>query len=492
MSLEDTYRALFDRVPGPLWVYDADTLRFLAVNDAAVAAYGYSEEEFLGMTLMDIRPPEDREAFREVLASRGRSGPRRVWRHQRKDGALIDVVVHGVEVEFGGRPARLVLVQDVTEARRLEEQLLQAQKMEAIGSLAGGIAHDFNNLLTVVRASATMLLRRIDDPALREDVQRIDAAAEHGAELTRQLLAFGRRQVLRPQITDVNAVVDEAHALLDRLLGEHVDVVYVLDRSVGPIVVDRGQLTQVIVNLAVNARDAMPDGGVLTIETSEVNLSEAYVADHVGVTPGLHVSLRISDTGSGMDEATQTRAFDPFFTTKSEGTGLGLSTVYGIVNQSNGHVWLYSEPGLGTTFKLYFPRVSAVPEAAVDEREVRSLEGDETILLVEDDASVRPLVARTLRGYGYTVLEAATPSEALATDADVDLLLTDVVMPEMNGRELAQRMVERRPGLKVVFTSGYPADATVRVGIAADTAAYIEKPFLPDELARKLRERLDG
>jgi two-component system, cell cycle sensor histidine kinase and response regulator CckA len=495
-ELEEGYRALFERHPGPMWVYDLETLRFLAANAAAVEKYGYTEDEFLGMTIMDIRPVEDREPLREVLSSAEQHGSRRrVWRHLRKDGGQLDVVVLAADIDFGGRAARLIFAQDVTDRRHLEEQLRQAQKMEAVGSLAGGIAHDFNNMLTVVRASAAMLLRRLDDPSLREDVERIDAAGARGAELTKQLLAFSRRQVLRPEVTDVNAVIDEARSLLDRLIGEDVEIVYELGRTVGPVVVDRGQLAQVVVNLAVNARDAMPRGGRLTIGTSEVELDDAYVTEHVGVAPGPHVVLRMTDTGVGMNEETQKRAFDPFFTTKSEGTGLGLATVYGIVNQSNAHIWLYSEPGLGTTFKLYFPRVSAPVAPASAAPEVTSLRGQETVLLVEDDPAVRPLVAMTLRSYGYTVIEAATPAEALAAAHDgerIDLLLTDIVMPEMNGRELAEQLVELRRGLKVVFTSGYPADSTIRVGIAADTAAYIEKPFLPDELARKLRELLDA
>ena len=492
---EESYRALFDGHPAPMWVYDAETLRFLAVNTAAIASYGYSEAEFLDMTIADIRPVEDQAALLEIVNDPVRRGDEnRVWRHVQAGGAIVDVKLSASDTEFDGRHARLVLVQDVSEQRRLEGQLLQVQKMDAVGSLAGGIAHDFNNLLTIVRTSAALLLRRLDDPALREDVERIDAAGARGADLTRQLLAFSRRQVLRPEVVDVNTVVEEARGLLDRLLGADVEVVYELAPNLSPVVIDRGQLLQAIVNLAVNARDAMPNGGQLTLTTSDVALDEAYAADHVGVAPDTYVALQVTDSGVGMDEELQQHAFEPFFTTKAEGTGLGLATVYGIVHQSNGHIWLYSEPGLGTTFKLYFPRASEPVTEASAPVAVSTLEGSETILLVEDDEAVRPLVATVLRAYGYNVLEAESPDVALRLMEgrdDLDLLLTDVVMPGMNGRELAEIFLARQPTLKVLYTSGYPADAMVRAGIADSSAAYIEKPYLPDELARTLRALLD-
>jgi two-component system, cell cycle sensor histidine kinase and response regulator CckA len=493
---EESYRLLFDRHPGPMWVYDDTTFRFLAVNDAAVSAYGYTHDEFLGMTIHDIRPPEDRAALREIIGDesrRGRGGDL-VWRHLHKDGKLVDVKIRSADIEFGGKAARLVLTQDVTEQRHLEAQLLQSQKMEAVGSLAGGIAHDFNNLLTVVLTSASMLLRQTDDAKMRDDVERIAAAGARGADLTKQLLAFSRRQVLRPEVTDVNTIVQEALGLLHRLLGENIEISYELADDLSHVVIDRGQLSQAIVNLAVNARDAMPEGGRLTIATANVVLDEAYAADHVEVTPGPHVLLQVTDSGIGMSEELRERAFEPFFTTKpeGEGTGLGLATVYGVIKQSGGNIWLYSEPGFGTTFKLYFPRADAPVEAGAAKAAdaTGSLEGSETILLVEDDPAVRPLVALTLRSYGYAVTDAATPQEALelaARGEPFDLLVTDVVMPGMNGRELAERLTALQPGLKVLFTSGYPADAMVRAGIADASTAYIEKPYLPDELAQSVR-----
>jgi PAS domain S-box-containing protein len=493
---EASYRVLFERHPGPMWVFDPTTYRFLAVNDAAVAVYGHPHEEFLSMTIEDIRPPEDVPALHEaVLDAEGQTSERRVWRHMTKDGSLLDVAISAATIEFDGREARLVLAEDVTEQRRLEAQLLQAQKMDAIGNLAAGIAHDFNNVLTVIRVCSMLLLERLDDPALRGDVEQIDSAAERAASLTRQLLAFSRRQVLRPEVTDVNEVVEEVREMLDRVIGENISMSYELGLGLRPIVVDRAQLVQVLLNLALNARDAMPRGGTLTIGTSAVVLDEAYAADHVGVRPGAFVRLEVTDTGEGMDEETRLRAFDPFFTTKAEGTGLGLASAYGVVKQSNGHIWLYSEPGLGTTFKLFFPQSAerAVAPAAPPS-EMRSLVGDETILVVEDDPAVRPLVAVMLRRYGYNVLTAGNAAEAIelveGNDAAIDLLLTDVVMPGLNGRELAERLKIMRPGMKVLLTSGYPADADVRQWIADTSAAYLEKPYLPDELARKLRELL--
>jgi two-component system cell cycle sensor histidine kinase/response regulator CckA len=492
---EERYRLLFERHPAPLWLFDPETLRFLAVNEAAIETYGYSRQEFLAMTIEDIRPPEDRGALRETIRGlgdeRSESG---LWRHQRKGGALLDVSIVSDAVEVDGRRVRLVLAQDVTERRRLEEQLSRAQKMEAIGSLAGGVAHDFNNLLTIIRACGAVLLKRLDDDALREPVRQIEDAATRAAGLTRQLLTVGRQQLLRPEVTNVNAIVDETLALLERVIGEDVEIVRDLEREPRPILVDPGQLSQVILNLCVNARDAMPDGGRLTIRTANVELDASYAATHVDVTAGPQVLLQVTDTGAGMDEATRARVFDPFFTTKETGTGLGLATVYGIVAQTGGHIWVYSEPGLGTTFKLYFPLAAQAVEPPAAPSEVTSLAGSETILLVEDAEPIRGLVAGELREHGYSVIEAGDGEEALqialAHDGDIDLLVTDMVMPRMNGRELADRLTRDSPTLKVLFTSGYPEDRVVERAIAQGAIAFIEKPFLPDDVARKIRELL--
>ena len=496
-SSEESYRQLFEEHPAPMWLFDTDSLRFLAVNSAAIASYGYTRNEFLGMTIEEIRPAEDRAGLREFIeALPDTRTEARVYRHLRKDGTVIDVAVSSSPATFEGHSARIVLAVDVTEQRRLEQQLRQTQKMEAIGNLAGAVAHDFNNVLMVIRTCSSLLLNRLTEARDREDVQHIDQAAQRGAELTHQMLAFSRQQVLHPQSTDLNAVVEETLVLLRRLLGEEVTTTSDLDPEVEPIVVDRGQLTQVIMNLALNARDAMPRGGTLAVRTTNVVLDDAYAAKHAEVTAGRYALLQITDSGTGMDEETKARAFDPFFTTKDTGTGLGLATVYGSVKQSGGHIGLYSEQGMGTTFRVYFPIADVPAKPAPTAPEVTSLAGDETILLVEDEEMIRPLVAEALRSYGYSVHEAENGSAAIELvrrlDEPIDLLLTDVVMPGMNGRELAEKLLAENGGLAVLYTSGYPADTILRHGVADSTVAYIEKPYLLDELGLKVRELLEA
>ena len=475
---QESYRHLFEGHPSPMWVFDLEMLRFRAVNDAAVAAYGWSRDEFLSMTIDEIRPVDEREAVRAHV--RGLRGPNvaGIWTHLHKDGTRHDVAIASSPVEFDGRLSRLVLAQDVTELKHLERQLVQAQKAEAVGSLAAGVAHDFNNVLTVVRACAALLLKRLAGVEERRDVLQIDEAAQRGAELTHRLLAFSKEQVLRPELTDVNVVVHQTLALLERVLGDDVEIELELAEAPPPILVDRGQLGQVIVNLAVNARDAMPEGGTLAIST--------------GVSSG-EVRLQVSDTGIGMDEDTRERVFDPFFTTKETGTGLGLATVRGIVAQSGGRISLASEPGRGTTFDLSFPLAAAAPPvpAASADVEAEPSEGEETILFVEDEETVRVIVAETLRGLGYTVLEAGGGAEAIRLASEparaIDLLLTDLSMPGMNGRDLAGRLTADRPGLRVVYTSGYPPEAAdVDAG-----AAYLQKPYDSSELASAVRRLLD-
>jgi PAS domain S-box-containing protein len=494
---EESYRALFEGHPSPMWAYDPETLRFVAVNHAAIRTYGYTRDELLAMTIEEIRPEDDLPTLRTVLeVPVSERGPT-VTRHRRKDGSVIDVRVLVSTIEFEGRPATLVLAQDITEQILVEEQLRQAQKAEAIGSLAAGIAHDFNNVLTLIRGATGVVLADLDDARARENLLRIDHAAEHATTLTRQLLAFSRQQVLQPEPTDLNAVVDATLDLVSRLIGEQIELDRALASGLPPILVDRGQLQQVIINLAVNARDAMPDGGLLSVRTAEAALDQAYAQEHLDVVPGRYVLLEITDSGTGMDAETAKRVFDPFFTTKAAGTGLGLATVQGIVKQSDGHIWLYSEPGLGTTFRIYLPPTDRPAEAPVEAPAAAapSPEGDETILFVEDAELLRPLIAEVLESYGYTVLQAAHAAEALAfaeSGGPIDLLLTDVVMPGMNGRELAETLLAGRPGLRVLFTSGYPADTVVRHGIAEARVAFIQKPFLADDLVAKIRAVLDA
>ena len=489
---EDSYRALFERHPGPMWLYDLDSLRFLTVNEAAIESYGYSREEFLAMTIDAILSPEDETALREA----GGADRPNVRRHRRKDGTFLDVLVSSDSIEFEGRLAGLVLAQDMTEQRGLEEQLRQGQKMEAIGNLAGGIAHDFNNLLLVIRGYCAILLKQLSDEELRDSAQQIDRAAERASEFTHQLLAFSRQQVLRPEVIDLNTVVAETLTLLQRSFGGNIQIESRLEPAIEPVLVDRGQIAQAVLNLAINARDAMSEsGGTLNIRTANVDLDEVYANAQGSVVAGSYVVLQITDSGTGMDKETQSRVFDPFFTTKEEGTGLGLATVYGLVKQSGGHIWLYSEPGMGTTFKLYFPTTRVEPTLRSESSSPTTLTGDEVILLVEDTEMVRALVTATLKSYGYTVLVAASGPEAIEVAGQghvrIDLLMTDVVMPRMTGRELADQLVATRPGLKVLFTSGYPSDTVLRHGIAEARTAFIEKPYLPEDLARKVREILD-
>jgi len=383
--------------------------------------------------------------------------------------------------------------------RRSEEQLRQAQKLEAIGRFAGGIAHDFNNLLTVILSYSQMLLRRAEPTGHRRELEEIQRAGQRAADLTRQLLAFSRQQVLEPAILDMNVVLRNLSTMLMRVLGEDVELKLGRGAALGKVKVDRSQLEQVIMNLVVNARDAMPNGGKLVLETGNVDLDEGYAADHVGVTPGPYVMLAVSDTGAGMDKATQARAFDPFFTTKDvgRGTGLGLATVFGIVKQSGGNLWLYSEPGCGTTIRIYFPRCEGEAESTRSSGPLPSLpRGTETILLLEDEEQVRHVAVSILEGSGYRVLEAANPEDALSIVEQrgivPDLLLTDVVMPRMSGRHVAERIAARCPIVRVLFMSGYTDDVVLHHGVLASDVAFLQKPLTPDSLTRKVREVLDA
>jgi signal transduction histidine kinase/CheY-like chemotaxis protein len=384
--------------------------------------------------------------------------------------------------------------------RATEEQLRQSQKMEAVGTLAGSIAHDFSNILSVVLGYTEAVLDAMkpDDP-LRADVQEIAVAGGRARDLTRQLLAFSRQQVLEPKVIDLNEVFSAMLQMLTRLVGEHIELLFLPGEELGRVRVDPSQIEQVLLNLVVNARDAMPSGGTLTVETSSVVVDQEYADSHYGIDPGSYALLAVSDTGTGMDSATRARIFEPFFTTKEKGrgTGLGLSTVFGIIKQSGGTIWVDSEPGRGTTFKVYLPRVDAaasrVPSAASPQVSVR---GSETVLLAEDDAQVRALVSTTLRRHGYRVLEASNGNEALALAEQyaggIDILLSDVVMPGMGGRPLWERLLPRRPRMKVLFMSGYTNDAIVHHGVKKAELAFVAKPIVPRALMLKLRQVLDA
>ena len=384
--------------------------------------------------------------------------------------------------------------------RRSEEQLRQSQKVEAIGRLAGGIAHDFNNLLTIINGYTELLLARLPgNDKMSRDVNEIRKAGQRAASLTRQLLAFSRKQILEPKVLDLNAIVVELEKMLRRLIGEDIRLTIAPAADLRRIKTDPGQIEQVIMNLVVNARDAMPQGGNLTLETSNVVLDQAYAARHVGVRPGAYVMLAVSDTGCGMDKEAMAHIFEPFFTTKApgKGTGLGLSTVYGIIKQSGGNVWAYSEPGRGTTFKIYLPQVEGVVDRPPRDGPRTGIpRGSETILLAEDQKELRELIRQMLEMNGYTVIAASDGLEAIEIckrhEAPIHLMLSDVVMPQMGGRELAQRLATVRPDMKVLYMSGYTSNAIVHHGILDPGTLFIQKPFTPDSLARKVREVLDA
>ena len=496
---EERYRLLFESNPHPMWVFDVETLTFLAVNDATVEHYGYSHEEFLTMTIADIRPDGDVPTLLEALNELSpEAAVKLLRRHRKKDGTLIDVDVSSREVFFSGRRGRLVLATDITERQHLEDQFRQAQKMEAIGRLAGGIAHDFNNMLTAIIGYSDLLLGQVSDQKLRNEIEEILSAGHRAAGLTRQLLTFSRRQLLQPVLLDLNEVVANIEKMLRRMIGEDLDFVTVAKPGLGTVKADRGQIEQILMNLAVNSRDAMPGGGKLTIETANVELNESYAITHPEVNPGHYVLLAVSDTGHGIDAHTQTQIFEPFFTTKEQGkgTGLGLSTVYGIVKQSGGYISVYSEPGHGATFKIYLPRVDEVAKSADLHSElVGSNEGSETIMLVEDDAAVRSLSIHALEAQGYNVLAAENGPQALELfgpmSAVIDLVVSDVVMPGMSGAQMVSRLREKHPAAKVLYMSGYTADASIHHGMLDAGVEFLQKPFTPDGLTRRVRQVLD-
>ncbi|MBA3347171.1 MAG: PAS domain S-box protein, partial [Actinobacteria bacterium] len=614
---EEHYRLLFENNPNPMWVYDTETLRFLAVNDAAIAVYGWSRDDFLTMSIEDIRPAEQVASLHSEIAPLDRglnnSG---VWRHCRNDGSEFDAEITSNDHVFDGRPARVVtavdvtervraeealrqsearyrdlfenasdliatvdlrgritavneafvraigysreeligsrledlvpaeshrillearerklagseattyehelvakdgdriqievssrlieeggvvvgteaICRDITERRLLEEQLREGQRLESIGRLAGGVAHDFNNLLTVISGYTELLLN--GDPESKAELTQIAAAAGRATVLTRQLLAFSRRQVLQPRIVVVNDVVLGLTPMLERLIGDDVELVTDLAPSLHPVLADPSQLEQILLNLTVNAGHAMPSGGRLTIRTANVELDDEYADRYGDGEAGPHVLLSVSDTGTGMDAETLSHIFEPFFTTKpaGTGTGLGLSTVYGIVKQSDGSIWAYSEPNEGSMFKVFLPRTDEHLEEVPKPVSPRAESGSETILVAEDEPSLRRLVTRILERHGYTVIAASSSPEALriaeAREGPIDLLLTDLVMPDLSGGDLAKAIGAILPDMPVVFMSGYADDVVTRERTLDPDSPFLEKPFSADDLARKIR-----
>ena len=621
---EHRHELMFSANPYPMWVYDCESLRILKVNDAAVKAYGYSREEFLNLTVLDIRPSDDASAFLEELSNR-HAGYRNagIWRHLLKDGTTIAAEILTFEFQTDGHPQKLILALDVTERCRIEEalraseaslkslvesapfgigqswvlgnhfktlnaalrnilggysfeealqlnisqqvyadpkdrdrlmevllrnrkiegwevslrrrdgatvpvrvtgslvkgdrdeeiflayvedmtqqsaleqQVRQVQKLEAVGRLAGGMAHDFNNILVVIKLSTELMLDQTTPGSpFSKPLLQISSAADRAAALTRQMLAFGRQQMMQPRIINLNTVVGETTQMLRRVIGEDIQLVTTLADRVENSRLDPDQLTQVILNLAVNARDAMPNGGMLHLETATVDLDEAYTRDHPPVQPGRYVMLAVSDTGTGIDKSILPRIFDPFFTTKElgKGTGLGLSIVYGIVKQSGGYVWVYSEPGHGTTFKLYFPATTKSAESPPLRSDSLARPAGQRLLLVEDDATIRCNMRECLEQMGYRVSEADSGAAALevceSLDGKVDLLLTDLVMTGKGGYELARDLGELYPGIRVLFMSGYSEDSAARRDILLRGSPFLQKPFSVADLAKAVQNAL--
>jgi PAS domain S-box-containing protein len=495
---EERFQKAFHANPEPIIIATISGSRYIDVNESFLRIMGYQREEVVGRTSFDLEvweQPEDRRKIIEMLKERGMiRGLEIILRT--KSGRLRTMLHSSEIIEIAGEKCVLAILQDITEQKSLEKQLRQAQKMEAIGQLSGGIAHDFNNLLSVIIGYSEIIEESLpaSDPRHNQCGQ-IRKAGQSASSLTRQLLAFSRQQVLEPKILDVNNIVLNVEKMLHRLIGEHIDLRTALDPALGRIKADQGQMEQVLFNLVVNARDAMPQGGKLTIETANVDLDEDYACRHVPQLPGPYVQLTISDTGIGMDATTQSHIFEPFFTTKEigKGTGLGLSTVYGVVRQSNGHIWVYSEPGLGTTFKIYLPRTGVParlekPIADLMER----FHGTGTILLVEDDESVRRLARTLLEDGGYFVLEAECPDKAIEIAQQhagpIQLLLTDVIMPGMNGPALAGTLAPLRPDMRVLYMSGYTG--FTHPNLLDSDVPILPKPFTRETLLRKLHDVL--
>jgi two-component system cell cycle sensor histidine kinase/response regulator CckA len=489
---EERFEKAFRANPAAMSMSTFPEGRVLDVNERFLAMTGYRRDEVLGRTLAELRFWEGGEGPPAASVSE------MPFRYRTKTGEIREAVGSFERIEVLDGPCVLTLAEDLTHRRQLEAQLRQSQKMEAVGRLAGGIAHDFNNLLTAILGYSDLVLKR-GEPALLAEVVEIQKAGERAASLTRQLLAFSRQQILQPKVLDLGAVVERVKGLLQRVIGEDVELVTEAAPGLGRVKADPAQIEQVLVNLAVNSRDAMPRGGTLTIATANLDLPRGDDAGQLAMRPGPYVVLSVADTGCGMDAPTLGRVFEPFFTTKAEGkgTGLGLSTVYGIVKQSDGYVFATSEPQRGTTFHIYLPRLQG--DAAPSRPSLAAVEsprGTETVLLVEDQEMVRKLVLQVLEMNGYTVLATAGGAEAIELAArhagPIHAILTDVVMPEMSGRDVADRIAALRPGLRVLYMSGYSDDVVTRHGVLDEGVAFLQKPFGPDALARKLRDLLDA
>jgi two-component system cell cycle sensor histidine kinase/response regulator CckA len=489
-----SYRSLFESNPLPILVISPETFRFLHTNPAVTELFGFTQAEFGSMSLADLQTPAEMETFREAVAGAVRPICLAGWRSRTKSGQILDLELRIQPTQIHRRPAFIVVPLDARERLGLEEQMRQAQKMEAVGMLAGGIAHDFNNLLTIICGYSQMLLAGATlDERDRAALEQILKAGDRAADLTRQLLTFSRRQSVQPTVLSLNSVVSGISKMVRRLIGENIDLRINPADDAGMVRVETGKAEQVILNLVVNARDALPEGGKLTIATRREDVDEEQ-ATALRLRPGRYAVLSVTDTGVGMDPKIRDRVFEPFFTTKERGTGLGLSTVYGIVKQSGGAIHLWSEEGVGTSLDVYFPRVEEQAEAPLAEEPPAALPGRETVLVVEDEEAVRRLVLAALEGNGYRVLVAGDGVEALklisSHSGPLDLMITDLAMPGMSGVELARKVRERLEGIEVLFISGYAEE--LRQSGEIEEARFLQKPFAPKVLVRKVREILDS
>jgi PAS domain S-box-containing protein len=497
---EQDYYGLFDNAHDALLLFSIEDEIVLDVNKRACEIYGFSKSEFIGLSLDKISKDitKGKEHIRQTVERDEFYNYETV--QFKKDGSEIHLEATGAVVNYKGGKALLSINRDITERKLLEEQLRQSQKMEAVGRLAGGIAHDFNNLLTAIIGYSQLALRVIQpDNPLRNNFEEIEKAGKRATSLTSKMLAFSRKQVIQPKVLNLNSIIAEMEKMMSRLIGEDIEIATFLPANLWNVKADLGQIEQVLMNLVVNARDAMPQGGKLTVETANVILDETYARQHLDVEAGEYVLLAVSDTGIGMDSTIMSHIFEPFFTTKdaSKGTGLGLSTVYGIVKQSCGHIWVYSEPNLGTTFKLYFPRNTDLSESNEQkETALNARQGKETILIVEDEEAVRNLVCHILKALGYTVLEASNGVDALLYleqhHDPIHLIITDVIMPLMSGREFADKALLKHQDIKVLFMSGYTNEAIAHHDVLDSVNAFIQKPFTTASLASKVREVLDA
>jgi two-component system cell cycle sensor histidine kinase/response regulator CckA len=491
---EERYRSLFESAPDGILVADSEGT-YVDVNPSGLAMLGYSRDELIGMKSADILAPKEFSRVDSALTEIKQGVEHRhEWQFRRKDGSVFDADVQATAMADG---RILALVRDASERKRMEEQLRQSQKMEAVGRLAGGVAHDFNNELGVILGYTELLMRHAGE-AQRGKLEQILKATQRATGLTRQLLAFSRKQIVDQKVLDPNALLSDLQKMLGRLIGEDVDLAIVPGADLGQVKADPGQLEQVVMNLCLNARDAMPDGGLLRIETANVELDAGHAAEHEPIVAGRYVMLAVSDNGCGIEKEILSKIFEPFFSTKApgKGTGLGLATVYGIVKQAGGYVWVYSELGQGTTFKIYLPRIDEPAAAPEVQPAPMPSKGWETILLVEDEGSLRAIAREILEEHGYRVIEAAGADEAIGIASrhpePIHLLVTDVVMPGMNGRALFESLVAARPELRVLYMSGYTDDVIAHRGVFESGTLLLAKPFTALALLGRVRAALGG